>query len=465
MTLLVAGVSEQTIWMVADTLVTGPMGRRHDEHQIKVVPSEDRKALIGFAGEQMRGAEAIEHARKMPAGASVLTHLLEVQRSYPIDFAYGYFDHSGPHLFCLSGGSAKEVPVLHLGVESAFEQFQTIRHRDQIDPVPKAIATFFMGTRSKDKLPEALLHSVTAMLRLFSERSERDVGGAAIPYLLGTSGAFLCGYGYSVSDPITPELRSGDLIPHGTAPAGGFGLSVTEFDHEHGIIVYWLQKPGGSIYLRRATGFEVIELDGPPSQFRAAGQAKLGHPIEIMFGDTDPKRPPDSITVLSDQSGKHSIAVARYGNDLQFCAIDVSSDFRTKLASIDMSGESELSCSTASVAVADDLRSATLQFHASSASSNEITLSASQLDELIFVLGTARAKMAEQLPTEPLTEALTREAVVIDPIWRTNFPPHQSLDGLLLRMRHPGLGWLTFLLPHHECMALAEWLSKNAIRK
>jgi hypothetical protein len=342
MTLLVAGVSGDTIWMVADTLITGLLGKQHDEHQIKVVPSEDGKALIGFAGEQLHGTKAIEYARKMPAGASVLTDFLEVRRSYPIDFAYGFIDISGPHLFWLSGGSAQEVPVLHLGVESAFEQFQNIRHRDEIDPVPKAIATFMMGTRSNDKPPEALHHAVTAMLRLFSERPERDVGGAVIPYLLGPSGAYLCGYGYSVSDPITPDLVSGDLIPHGTAPAGGFGLSVTEFDHERGIIVYWLQKPGGSIYLRRETGFEVVDVDGSPSQFRAEAHARLGHTVEIMFGDADRKGRPDSITILSDQNGKHSIAVARYGNDLQFSTIDVSSDFRTKLASIDMSGQSEL---------------------------------------------------------------------------------------------------------------------------
>ena len=71
----------------------------------------------------------------------------------------------------------------------------------------------------------------------------------------------------------------------------------------------------------------------------------------------------------------------------------------------------------------------------------------------------------EQIPTEPLVGPLTREAVVIDPIWRTNWPPHQSLDSLLLRLRHPGLGWLTFLLPHHECVGLGEWLSNNANRK
>ena len=60
--------------MVANTLVIGPQGKRHDEDQIKVVPSEDGKALIGFAGEQLHGTKAIEHARKMPADTNALTH-------------------------------------------------------------------------------------------------------------------------------------------------------------------------------------------------------------------------------------------------------------------------------------------------------------------------------------------------------------------------------------------------------
>src|SRR5258708_6398187 len=261
MTLLVAGVFDQTIWMVADTLITGPLGRRFDEHQIKVVASEDRKALIGFAGEQFRGTEAIERARAMPTGSATLTYLIEVQRTYPVDFAYGYVDHLGPHLFRLTGGVAEGVPALQLGAEGAFEQFQYIRHRMEIEPVPHSISTFMMGTRSADKPPESLHHATTAMLRLFSERAERDVGGAAIPYLLGPTGAYLCGYSYSVSDPITPDLQRGDLIPHGTSHGGGFGVSVTEFDNDRGIIVYWLQKPGGTVYLRTSSGYDTIGID------------------------------------------------------------------------------------------------------------------------------------------------------------------------------------------------------------
>ena len=176
MTLLVAGISDQTIWMVADTLITGPLGRRYDEHQIKVVPSADGKALIGFAGEQLRGTEAIEHARHMPAGTAALDYLIEVQRTYPVDFAYGHVDPSGPHLFRIVSGDAEGVRALQIGAEGAFEQFQSIRHRMEIEPVPHSISTFMMGTRSPDKPPETLNHAITAMLRLFSERAERDVG-------------------------------------------------------------------------------------------------------------------------------------------------------------------------------------------------------------------------------------------------------------------------------------------------
>ena len=47
-------------------------------------------------------------------------------------------------------------------------------------------------------------------------------------------GAFMCGYGYSVSDPIFDRIAPGSIVPHGTAEAGGYGLSVTELANEKG---------------------------------------------------------------------------------------------------------------------------------------------------------------------------------------------------------------------------------------
>jgi hypothetical protein len=464
MTLLVAGISDQTIWMVADTLITGPLGGRYDEHQIKIVPSVDGKALIGFAGDQFRGTEAIERARHLPAESATLDYLIEVQRTYPVDFAFGYVDSSGSYLFRVAGGVAERVPALQLGADGAFEQFQSIRHRIEIDPVPHSISTFMMATRSPDKPPDALLHAITAMLRLFPERAERDVGGAAIPYTLGRNGIYLCSYGYSISDPITPDLRSGDLIPHGTAHGGGYGLSVTEFDNDRGIVVYWLQKPGGTIYLRTALGFESINVDGNPPEFRRSVEERLGRPVEIWFGDNTPRGQPDSIAMLADQDGKQAIAIARYGKDLEFYAIDVSADFKTKLASMDLTEQSDLSSPTVNAIVAEDSKSARLRFSAQLGAPCEIVVDAIQLDEVIQTLTAARVRMEPSVAAEPLSGPFKRETVILDPAWRANWPPHPSLKGLILRLRHPGHGWLTFLLPHHESISLGEWLSKNADR-
>jgi hypothetical protein len=78
-TLLVASLENEVIWMVADTFVTGgPLDARAFEHQIKIVAALDGKALIGFAGEQISGESAIERARLSPTGSETVSHLLQI---------------------------------------------------------------------------------------------------------------------------------------------------------------------------------------------------------------------------------------------------------------------------------------------------------------------------------------------------------------------------------------------------
>jgi hypothetical protein len=466
-TLLVAGLENDIIWMVADTFVTGgSLDARAYEHQIKIVPSLDGKALIGFAGEQLSGESTTEHVRLMPAGTEAISHLLKVANLYPVDFAYGYMDQAGrPHLLRISSDVAEEVTTLNIGVADAFSQFQAIRHRVENDPVPLSISTFMLGTMSADGLPVALGKSIRAMLLLFSERSNRDVGGAVIPYVLGNGGAFLCGYVYSVSDPITDKLAKGALIPHGTADEGGFGLSVTDWEGDKGIVLYWLQKPGGLIFLRNANGYKVLPIDGTPSSFREQALVLLGTPVHIWFGDAPPMTgKPDSLSVVRDEDGKPVIVLEKYGRNIQLSAIDASADFRTKTAKIDMSDDEELSCSLANASLTSDGDFVTVRFQSDGMTNHEINCSASQLDSLIAMLGAARARMRDQVTFDPLP-AGKQEMMVIDPAWRTDHSVHASLDGLFLRLRHIGLGWVSFLLPHHEAIALAEWLSKNARRK
>jgi len=70
--------------------------------------------------------------------------------------------------------------------------------------------------------------------------------------------------------------------------------------------------------------------------------------------------------------------------------------------------------------------------------------------------------MPTQIGPEPRTEPGTRELVIVNPAWRTHFGIHPDLDGIVMRLRHLGLGWLTFLLPHHEAKSLGDWLRNNA---
>ena len=203
MTLLVAAVSGSLVWMPADTLITGgPSDLRHRTYEIKVVPSQSNDGLLGFAGDQYLGRRSIAEAATLPTEARI-DFLLDAHcRAPSVDFAYAYIDETGPRLARIADGSVTLVETLFLGVADAFEHFQRIRHDEDLDPTPEAVRTFVCGSRSRDAVPDGLIKAITSMLRLFAERAERDVGGWPIPYFLTREGAFLCGYGYSVSDPI-----------------------------------------------------------------------------------------------------------------------------------------------------------------------------------------------------------------------------------------------------------------------
>jgi hypothetical protein len=312
--------------MVGDTFITGgPLGVRGHEHQIKVVAGTDTRALIGFAGDQHHGAAAVLKASALPSGPSTASYLQQVACEYPVDFAYGFRDEAGIiHLLKISADRTDEVISLYLGHAEAFAQFQAIRHRADIDPAPKAIETMIFGSASPDPAPRALSQSTAALLRLFSERAERDVGGVAIPYMLGRHGVFLCEYGYGVTAPITDQLKQGNLIQLGSSSEGGFSLGVSSYHRNEGVVVYWFQKHGGIVFLRGQTEYQVIQIDGSPSEFRRRAHEILGDDVHIWFTDEETVGTPEHISVLYDQTGKPTITVARRGNSIQFHAIDTS---------------------------------------------------------------------------------------------------------------------------------------------
>ena len=466
MTLLIGGISGDSAWMVSDTSITGgAIQLRERQNQIKVVPSSDGCALIGFAGDQHHGTRLMEWARLQPAGTLTVQGLLNGHLDYPsVDLAYGYRDEHGPHLVRISGGAAHHVPTLHIGSSEAFEKFQAIKLRVKADPVPASVSILFCGSRGTEAAPEELRVSLSAMLRLFAEWPERDVGGFAVPYFLTKEGAFLCGYGYSVTDPLLPQLRVGSALPHGTAQAGGFGLSLTEWCKNRGLVVYWLQKPGGTVFVRTEGGYSALDFPGTPTEFKNAAKSALGEPVDILFGEGDPHGTPDRITLVRDRDGKPSIAVAKHGTALSFSALNLETEFwaNTFLEPQRAQLMKDTNTAPARVTVAEGGNTVRVELLAEGEPVGQVELNAAGVDTLIAMLGSARASMKEQVAAEPNLPPATSEVVVIDPAWRTAWPPHPSLQGLMLRLRHPHFGWVSFLLPHREAAVLAQWLLENA---
>lgn len=84
-------------------------------------------------------------------------------------------------------------------------------------------------------------------------------------------------------------------------------------------------------------------------------------------------------------------------------------------------------------------------------------MEAPELEECIAMLSQARAMLADQVPED--LDFGTRLTALVDPRWR--HPGSQPPEGKVLSLRHPGLGWITFVFPEHEAQAIADYLSAD----
>lgn len=465
MTLIVASVAAEAGWIISDTLITGgPIQLRDREYQIKCIPAKDKKSLVAFSGDAHNGAKLIEEAAATPSGLATIDLLRASQAENPtIDFLYMFLDANTPRLFKISNGTSNELTATYIGEQDAFEQFQEIRHATEIDPVPKSLETFFFGTRAPSKIPDAVSADTATMARLLLRRPERDVGGWAVPYVLTKEGVYMCGYAHAVSDPIFEMIGQGDVVPHGTAEAGGYGLAVTELGDLEGMVIYRRQMPGGLILIRQASDYKSIRIEGTPAEFRARAYDLIGKPVDVIFGDNQIESP-DSVTILRDEQGQPAVAIASRGKDFSIAVLNVATAFRTKGA-LDFigaqKGPKSVTIKNLSLTLADDRNEVTLKLSAEGRVTGESTLNASEMDAVITALGEFRSAMKDPVSPEPDQSGGSREFLVPDPAWRTNQSPHSEIDGIVMRLRHLGFGWVSFLLPRHEARALGDWLTKN----
>ncbi len=73
-----------------------------------------------------------------------------------------------------------------------------------------------------------------------------------------------------------------------------------------------------------------------------------------------------------------------------------------------------------------------------------IGLGAEGLTGVIDILVDARARFTQKVPDEP-PNGPNGIADTVDPRWQ--LAPEPTSDGPCLRLRHPGLGWLGFVIP------------------
>ena len=469
MTLLVAGIQGAQIWMVADTAITDPVlsacGRQR--FRPKVEATQDL-SLVGFAGNDAHNAQRIARAASvLPPGRVALDALLAGHHEYPhAEFAYAFVDSEGhSHLFRVAEGRAESVTTLHLGSREAFCRFQHIRHETAIEHAPRSLHTLVGGTRDLT-VPSDLCTAVRAMLSLFASRSERDVGGWPVPYVLDAVGVSLYSYGYSVTDPILDQLAPGTPIPHGTAEAGGFGLSLAELRERDGMVVYWLQRPGGRVLVRTEDDYDEFDFDGPPTVFRERVRAELGREVDIWFGD-QPTGEPISVSFLNDAEGRPRLAMLETVNRaLSFAWVqNTEKPFRAVGQPMELSGpagtgpEDSQRPMALKVLLAEDGEGAMLEMHHHGKPLGHMTLDAVGLDHLIAVLAGVRARMHPQVPSEIASD--TQLNAIIDPAWRTWSLYHPAVAGPALALRHPGFGWLSFVIPHQEALSLGQWLVEH----
>lgn len=104
-----------------------------------------------------------------------------------------------------------------------------------------------------------------------------------------------------------------------------------------------------------------------------------------------------------------------------------------------------------------DRRGLSIEFGSDAEKLVGFALEAPEVDRLISLLAAARAEMAEKVPAR--LDPGSRVPATVGPAWQAS---STTADTRGVMLRHPGLGWLGFVLPLDEARALAARLGAPA---
>ena len=89
--------------------------------------------------------------------------------------------------------------------------------------------------------------------------------------------------------------------------------------------------------------------------------------------------------------------------------------------------------------------------------SSAIKLSALELEGVLHQIAATRACLAEPVPDE--VKEGSGVVAIYNPRWGLTVPSGEGVPpGILMLLRHPGLGWISFLVPPDESEALGQSL-------
>lgn len=110
------------------------------------------------------------------------------------------------------------------------------------------------------------------------------------------------------------------------------------------------------------------------------------------------------------------------------------------------------------VGLAEERDRVVLEMRENGIALGHILYEAPELESLIRIIANQRAGLLD--PVSPELDPGSRLEVIPDPAWATRRPkdPGRERD-VVLALRHPGLGWVSFLLPPHEAAALGQSLT------
>jgi hypothetical protein len=450
MSLIIAGVEAAAIWMVGDTAITGPkVGTRDREFMPKILVGKNFLALIAFAGSAEYGSATAEQASAADTPEAALQLLAAESVGAEVQFAYAAVHGGQPRLRKVEKGQTLECSTLHIGNTKAFATFQGVRHGDVAPYAPKAFKSFLCSRGG-----EGLGLAIRSMIDLFATRAERDVGGWAVPYVLSAEGVSFCSYSYSVSDPVFDDLAPGSLISHGTSERGGSTLSVTGLPNNMGMVVYWLQLPGGFVLTRSQQGYDQRTFPGGPTEFKAAVREALSFDVELWVGDQS-LGPPRHLMIMRGAEGLLDATIADHGNGLSFAVHNLAKPFhfRAGMPGLEQVLEAPVGVKIEKVSnEAVELR----------IGGEAVSLDAEGLDRLLRQVAYIRADMRPEVPG-----GLEKTTSIgqVDPAWRTFPSLHPGTPGVALNLRHAGYGWLSFVLPDEESLKLGRWLTEYIERK